>query len=83
MRTWSKLAILAVAVALGGGLRADDTKKPGDKPGSDNKATRTGDDKRPTTAAPTTSITTTRRRTTRSSRTPTSWTTPTRPARTR
>ena len=45
MRTWSKLAILAVAVALGGGLRADDTKKPGDKPGSDSKATRTGDDK--------------------------------------
>ena len=46
MRTWSKLAILAVAVALGGGLRADDKNKPGDKPGSDNKATRTGDDKR-------------------------------------
>jgi len=46
MRTWFKLAILAVAVAVGGGLRADDTKKPGDKPGSDNKTTRTDDDKR-------------------------------------
>src|SRR2546423_112271 len=46
MRTWLKLAILAVAVAVGGGLRADDTKKPGDKPGSDNKTTRTDDDKR-------------------------------------
>jgi len=38
-----KLAILAVAVALGGGLRADDQTKPGDKPGSDNKATRSDD----------------------------------------
>ena len=46
MRTWFKLAILTVAVAVGGGLRADDTKKPGDKPGSDNKSTRTDDDKR-------------------------------------
>ena len=45
MRTWMKLAVLAVVVAVGGGLRADDKPKPGDKPGSDHKATRT-DDKR-------------------------------------
>lgn len=31
MRTWMKLAILAVVVAVGGGLRADDKNKPGDK----------------------------------------------------
>jgi putative membrane protein len=46
MRTWMKVASLAVVLAVGGGLRADDTKKPGDKPGSDNKTTRTDDDKR-------------------------------------
>jgi len=41
-----KVASLAVVLALSGGLRADDTKKPGDKPGSDNKTTRTDDEKR-------------------------------------
>jgi len=41
-----KVASLAVVLALSGGLRADDTKKPGDKPGSDTKNTRTGDDRR-------------------------------------
>jgi len=46
MRTWLKLAVLAVVVALGGGLRADDTKRTGDKPGSDDKPARTDDDKR-------------------------------------
>jgi len=43
MRTWMKLAILAVVVAVGGGLRADDKNKPGDKTHSDNKATRSDD----------------------------------------
>jgi putative membrane protein len=41
-----KVASLTVVLALGGGLRADDTKKPGDKPGSDHKTTRTDDDRR-------------------------------------
>jgi len=41
-----KVASLAVVLAVGSGLRADDTKKPGDKPGSDNKTTRTDDERR-------------------------------------
>jgi len=38
-----KVASLAVVLALGGGLRADDKNKTGDKPGSDSKTSRTDD----------------------------------------
>jgi putative membrane protein len=37
MRTWMKLAALAVVVALAGAVRAEDKPKPGDKPTSDDK----------------------------------------------
>lgn len=44
MRTWMKVASLAVVLALGGGLRGDDDKKrTGDKPRDDNKPARTDD----------------------------------------
>lgn len=44
MRTWMKVLSLAVVLAVGGGLRADDDKKrTGDRPRDDNKPTRTDD----------------------------------------
>ena len=44
MRTWMKVASLAVVLAVSGGLRADDDKKrTGDKPRNDDKPARTDD----------------------------------------
>lgn len=52
MRTWLNLAILAVVVAVGGGLRADDDKKrTGDRPRDDDKPAR-GDDRRSDSSRP-------------------------------